>query len=573
MSPSLVDAESVLAIDIGSIHTRALLFDIVDGQYRFIGANWAASTASAPYYDISEGIHQAILQLQEVTGRIFIEEEKLVLPGRADGIGVDQLVITFSAGPPLKMVVLGLLEEVSLESARHLASSAQVQVPEVIGLNDRRKQETQIDAIIQAEPDIILIAGGTDHGATRSVAKIVDLVSMALQILPRDKRPEVIFAGNQSLVKNVTELLNKYTEVHQAPNIRPSVEVEHLDPAQSVLADITRHVRTRQLGGLQSYASICAVEPVPVSVAMGRLIRFLSKINNPNKGVLGLNVGGRDTIVASAKSGQLDLSTISAGLGGGLSKALDQIPIANISRWLPVHIPENEVKDYLYQKTLNPAGIPATQETLAIEQAASREILMAALRNHGEKYPQAPLVFEPILATGLILSQASPGQSLMLLLDAIQPIGVTTFVLDPYGLAPALGAIAPANSLLPVQVVESNAFLNLGTVIVPVCNARYGTPILRVRVEYDAGEDVSLEVRQGGINVLPIQPGQAARVHLNPLRPLEIEPNHREAARSYKIIGGACGAVIDARGRPLVLPADESRRRDLLKKWLLALNR
>jgi hypothetical protein len=40
---------------------------------------------------------------------------------------------------------------------------------------------------------------------------------------------------------------------------------------------------------------------------------------------------------------------------------------------------------------------------------------------------------------------------------------------------------------------------------------------------------------------------------------------------SFKIVGGVCGAIIDARGRPVVLPADASRRREMLKKWSLVL--
>jgi len=35
-----------------------------------------------------------------------------------------------------------------------------------------------------------------------------------------------------------------------------------------------------------------------------------------------------------------------------------------------------------------------------------------------------------------------------------------------------------------------------------------------------------------------------------------------------KVVGGVFGVVIDARGRPLKLPAEPSRRRDILNKWL-----
>ena len=125
--------------------------------------------------------------------------------------------------------------------------------------------------------------------------------------------------------------------------------------------------------------------------------------------------------------------------------------------------------------------------------------------------------------------------------------------------------------MLPVHVLESNALLNLGTVISPVCNARFGTPILKVHVEYEVGKEVSQEIKQGGLFMLPIQPGQSARVHLQPLRPLIIDPNRKESYRSFKVIGGVCGAIIDTRGRPFNLPSDPGRRRDLNQKWLRAL--
>ena len=36
---------------------------------------------------------------------------------------------------------------------------------------------------------------------------------------------------------------------------------------------------------------------------------------------------------------------------------------------------------------------------------------------------------------------------------------------------------------------------------------------------------------------------------------------------SATVTGGAMGVVIDARGRPLNLPSDPVRRRELIKKW------
>ena len=70
MTTSLVSADSLLAIDIGTTTTRALLFDVVDGRYHFLAAGSAVTTAGAPFRDIGEGVRQALDHLQEISGRI-----------------------------------------------------------------------------------------------------------------------------------------------------------------------------------------------------------------------------------------------------------------------------------------------------------------------------------------------------------------------------------------------------------------------------------------------------------------------------------------------------------------------
>ena len=121
MAGSLVDADSLLAVDVGTVVTRATLFDVVEGHYRFVAAGQAPSTTSAPFRDISQGVHHAIENLQTVTGRIFLGPKfQLIMPTR-EGKGVDTFAATLSAGPAIKTAVVGLLDDVSLESTRRLA--------------------------------------------------------------------------------------------------------------------------------------------------------------------------------------------------------------------------------------------------------------------------------------------------------------------------------------------------------------------------------------------------------------------------------------------------------------------
>jgi len=588
MTTSLVDADSLLAVDVGSVSTRALLFDVAEGQYRFVAAGQAPTTAAAPFRDVNEGVRLAIERLQEITGRaIYDSEERLILPSRPDGSGVDVLVATLSTGPSLNIVVAGLLSDVSLESAQRLASSTYGRLVETIGLNDRRKAETQIDAMIRATPDVIILAGGTEGGATRSVTKLLEVVGLACFLLPQEKRPTVLYAGNQALAEKVKSSLEGVVQVQLAPNIRPAFDVEDLGPAENCLADIVEQIQSRQVGGVQMLSNLAAGRLTSTAHAFGRFVRFLSLVfKDTHKGILGLDLGASSTVVAAAFGGRLNLNVYPMGMGEGMSGVLsDNSKLEEITQWLTLHAAEGTVRDYLYHKSLYPASLPHTLEEIAIEQAVARQILRLAARSivpsrlagsamaaagGGPSSGGLAIPFEPILAAGSVLTQAPTlGQSLMMLLDGLQPLGVTTFFLDQNNLLSALGAACEVNTVLPVQIFESGAFLNLGTVVSPVSDARYGTPILRVRMVRDDNSEHRVEVKQGSFHALPLARGQSAQLLMEPLGHTSLGMNR--PSRGIKIVGGALGGVIDARGRPLILPVDTPRRREMIKKWLWTL--
>src|SRR3989337_2399252 len=101
MPPSLIESDSVLAIEIGTVSTRVILFDVVEGRYRFLGQGSVPTTANAPFNDVSVGVKAALDQLHDITGRTFFNREgQLVIPSQPNGAGVDACVATVSVGPP-----------------------------------------------------------------------------------------------------------------------------------------------------------------------------------------------------------------------------------------------------------------------------------------------------------------------------------------------------------------------------------------------------------------------------------------------------------------------------------------
>ena len=263
------------------------------------------------------------------------------------------------------------------------------------------------------------------------------------------------------------------------------------------------------------------------------------------------------------------------GLGENLPGLLNYTTLEDILRWSSLDISTGVLRDYLYQKSLYPSAIAATKEDLAMAQAVSRQALYLAMQSARRDFPRniasikptlTPL-FEPILAGGASLSDASrPGQGLLLLLDSLQPVGVTTVILDQNNLLPLLGAAASQNNILPVQVLESGAFLSVGTVVSPVVSAAYGTPILRGKLVYENGTEARVELKYGTIEALPLASGEAGKLTVQCLHGADVGFGPGRGG-TIPVSGGALGVVFDGRGRPLDLPTDAVRRRELIKKW------
>jgi hypothetical protein len=117
-----------------------------------------------------------------------------------------------------------------------------------------------------------------------------------------------------------------------------------------------------------------------------------------------------------------------------------------------------------------------------------------------------------------------------------------------------------------VQVIDSGAFIGLGTVISVVASANYGDQILRAKLTYGDGTDARVDVKFGGLEILPLPSGQSARLNLQPLQRADAGLGPGRSG-GITVTGGAMGVVIDARGRPLQFPSDPVRRRELIKKW------
>src|SRR5262249_57841893 len=92
-------------------------------------------------------------------------------------------------------------------------------------------------------------------------------------------------------------------------------------------------------------------------------------------------------------------------------------------------------------------GLPATLRELELEHALAREAIALALRAPGARIGGLhPL--DVIVGTGGVLANApDPAMAALILLDALQPRGVTSLVLDTGPISNMLGAVAALGNI------------------------------------------------------------------------------------------------------------------------------
>jgi len=139
--------ESILATDVGSTTTKAILIERRGDEYRLVTRGEMPTTVEAPWENVMIGVRKAVRRVEELVDRPILDDTgHLIRPKQGDR-GIDYYVSTSSAGGGLQMMVAGLVKSISASSANRAALGAGAVVLDVIAVDDGRTQSEQITRI------------------------------------------------------------------------------------------------------------------------------------------------------------------------------------------------------------------------------------------------------------------------------------------------------------------------------------------------------------------------------------------------------------------------------------------
>ena len=587
------DINVILATDCGSTTTKSILIEKINGEYRLTFRGEAPTTVEAPFEDVTRGVLNAIMELEELSGRKILDGEQFINTCSEGMDGIDLYISTSSAGGGLQMMVAGVVKNMTGESAQRAALGAGSIVMDIIASNDGRKYHEKVKRIRELRPDMVLLSGGVDGGTKSHVVELAEILSAAnpKPRLGNDYKLPIIYAGNKEARKEVNQTLVDKTDLKMVDNIRPTLEVENLQPSRDKIHDLFMDHVMAQAPGYNKLVKWTDCPIMPTPGAVGEIIKIIAKRENIS--VVGVDIGGATTDVFSVFNEKFN-RTVSAnyGMSYSICNVLADTGVENVSRWLSHEVDDLDLTNRIANKMIRPTTIPQTLEDLIIEQAIAREALRLSFEQHkkfavslkgvqqkrtisdtfDQKISGETLVnmeeLDMIVGSGGVLSHAPRReQACKMLIDSFLPEGITQLAVDSIFMMPQLGVLASIHEKAAIEVFNKDCLIRLGTCVSPLGKGELGSTILEYSFKID-GKDIKGELKYGELILI--------KADFSPYKAqFTMEGDFTLGSKKEyigDIYGGEVGIILDGRGRPFNFKFDTKNRRRLINDWSSSMN-
>lgn len=515
--------DHIFITDIGSTTTKGLLIknDIKNSRYNFIAQSYTYTTVEKPFEDVNIGVRNAAREIESVSGvRILDQHNRFLMP----------YLTTSSAGGGLQILVCGLTKVDTGKNAEITVLGAGGIVLRTFAVDDGLSDFERIRIINEIKPDMILVAGGYDGGSNRAILRFIQMMMIAR---PRNRfdntiKIPLIFCGDVNRRKYINSMLPEHFIVSVTENIRPDFKTFNYNPAKRKIHEVFKESVMEHAPGYKHLKELTSTDIKPTPTAVEEMLRLYVEKHNEN--LIAIDMGGSTTDIYSYIKGHFH-RTVSASVGLSFSMAnilatvLKNKGMDEIRDCLPSSYTEDDIRDYINNKTLNPTYLPTNDSERYLEQIcavfgfdlslsqhldmnfnnlrndffdkleADIFLLSAYWRNHPKMNDYCEEEYsidyhnkfylsdiQTIIGSGGVVAYAhSIEEQIYMLVEGIKPCGITKIVIDkPFKISHMgiLSFIDPENAL---EMFERECLETIAFVIAPTGRISPEKPVIYLK--------------------------------------------------------------------------------------------
>jgi uncharacterized protein (TIGR01319 family) len=360
----------VVCVDFGSTFTKAALVDVEAGELVATAQHPTTIPGPTGEGDLLDGYDACLADLEATH------------PGAR---GARSLACS-SAGGGLRIAVLGNEALVTAEAGRRVALSSGGKVVLVL---DGGLDADKLAALEAAEPDVLLLVGGTDGGNSATLLHDADFLSRAPWPGP------VVVAGDvraRSAVEALFEI--SQTPVVFADNVVPRIGILAPEPARRAIREVFlehviggKHLSGRAASTGQHFASMVLGATPDVVLTGVELLAAELGFTSPGSGVVVVDIGGATTDVhsvvvldpeeAGLSREVVAVTPVTRTVEGDLGMRWSAATTARAAEEAGIDVPSDAVR-----RAADPAYLPQGAAERVGDQALAAAAGLLAMRRH-----------------------------------------------------------------------------------------------------------------------------------------------------------------------------------------------
>ena len=260
-----------LTVDVGSTFTKLNLIDLE--KLELIGSSASYTTVEK---DVMIGFENALELLSQ----------------KCD-VKYDEMLGCSSAAGGLKIVAIGFSETLTTKASKIASLNCGARV---IRTFSYEMDDGDLDELQKANPDIIVLSGGTDGGNERNIIHNANVLSKLQKDIP------VVICGNKYASEKVEKILtDKKIRTAITENIMPNTNVVNYKPLRKLIGEIfiSNIVYAKGINKLSQGLGIFIPTPVSVQYAVSTFAKFDKSYS------MSIDIGGATTDVFSVSKSYL----------------------------------------------------------------------------------------------------------------------------------------------------------------------------------------------------------------------------------------------------------------------------